>query len=314
MEYGLIGEHLGHSWSVEIHGLIAPYSYELCELAPDELGPFLKARQFKGLNVTIPYKEAVIPYLDELSPEAQIIGAVNTILHSDGKLIGFNTDYYGFSALAAHAGIKFAGMSVLILGAGGAAKAVRAVATNEGAARIVNAVRHYSNEVLADRHSPSITTDNSSNELQPNNNSIEPNGCLTESGNDLHSRQKSTYVECLYENIKCKDYDIIVNATPVGMYPHVDQRLLNLNDFPKLCGVLDCVYNPGHTLLVKDAKKLGVPADGGLFMLVAQAVRAGAIFTGNAEEKSAGEVVELSQVEKIYEYMRNMHNFAIAFD
>lgn len=268
MEYGLIGEHLGHSWSVEIHGLIAPYSYELRELAPDELGPFLNARQFKGLNVTIPYKEAVIPYLDELSPEAQTIGAVNTILHSDGKLVGFNTDYYGFSALAAHVGIKFAGKSVLILGAGGAAKAVRAVATNEGASRIVNAVRHYSN------------------------------ACD----------------EILYENLRDGDYEIIVNATPVGMYPNEGQHIFDLNSFPNLCGVLDCVYNPEQTLLVKDAKKLGVPADGGLFMLVAQAVRASAIFTGNVGEKSAGEVVELSQVEKIYEYMRKMHNFATAFD
>lgn len=280
MEYGLIGEHLGHSWSVEIHGLIAPYSYELRELAPDEIGPFLKARQFKCLNVTIPYKETVIPYLDELSPEARSIGAVNTILHSDGKLIGFNTDYYGFSALAAHAGIKFAGKSVLILGAGGAAKAVRAVATNEGAARIVNAVRHYSNETRK----------------------------------QLHSRLKSTYVECLYENLKGGDYEVIVNATPVGMYPNEGQCLLDLKSFPNLCGVLDCVYNPEQTLLVKDAKKLGVPADGGLFMLVAQAVRASAIFTGNAEEKSAGEAGELSQVEKIYDYMRKMHNFATAFD
>ena len=311
MEYGLIGEHLGHSWSVEIHGLIAPYSYELCELAPDELGPFLKARQFKGLNVTIPYKEAVIPYLDELSPEARSIGAVNTILHSDGKLIGFNTDYYGFSALAAHADIKFAGKSVLILGAGGAAKAVRAVATNEGAARIVNAVRHYSKDVLADKHGPCRTIGNSLNRTAE---AERPSNIDNDTDWQIQSVLGNQYIECLYKSLQYEDYEIIVNATPVGMYPNERQCLLDLRSFPKLCGVLDCVYNPEQTLLVKDAKKSGVPADGGLFMLVAQAVRASAIFTGNAEEKSAGEVVELSQVEKIYEYMRKMHNFATAFD
>lgn len=296
MEYGLIGEHLGHSWSVEIHGLIAPYSYELCELAPDELGPFLKARQFKGLNVTIPYKEAVIPYLDELSPEAQIIGAVNTILHSDGKLIGFNTDYYGFSALAAHAGIKFAGMSVLILGAGGAAKAVRAVATNEGAARIVNAVRHYSKNNIHGKLIAGVV-----HSTLP----IKVHSCdITEydwkNGEKMHSLRGIPYIECLYENLRGEDYEIIVNATPVGMYPNEGRQILDLKSFPNLCGVLDCVYNPELTLLVKEAKKLGIPADGGLFMLVAQAVRAGAIFTGNAGEKSAGEVGELSQVDKVY--------------
>lgn len=311
MEYGLIGEHLGHSWSVEIHGLIAPYRYELCELAPDELGPFLKARQFKGLNVTIPHKETVIPYLDELSPEAQTIGAVNTIIHSDGKLIGFNTDYYGFSALAAHAGIKFAGKSVLILGAGGAAKAVRAVATNEGASRIVNAVRHYSKDVLADKHGPCRTIGNSLNRTAE---SERPSNIDNDTDCQIQSVLGNQYIECLYRNLKYEDYDIVVNTTPVGMYPNTGGRILDIGCFPHLCGVLDCVYNPERTLLVKDAKKLGVPADGGLFMLVAQALRASAIFTGNAEEKSAGEVGELSQVEKIYEYMRKLHNFAIAFD
>lgn len=311
MEYGLIGEHLGHSRSVEIHGMIAPYRYELRELAPDELGPFLKARQFKGLNVTIPYKEAVIPYLDELSPETQTIGAVNTILHSDGKLVGFNTDYYGFSALAAHVGIKFAGKSVLILGAGGAAKAVRAVATNEGASRIVNAVRHYSKDVLADKHGPCRTIGNSLNRTAE---SERPSNIDNDTDWQIQSVLGNQYIECLYKSLQYEDYEIIVNATPVGMYPNEGQRLLALKKFTNLSGVLDCVYNPEQTLLVKEAKKLGIPADGGLFMLVAQAVKASAIFTGNVGEKSAGEVGELSQVEKIYDYMRKMHNFATAFD
>lgn len=283
MEYGLIGEHLGHSWSAEIHAQIADYRYELRELAPSELGPFLKARDFKGLNVTIPYKEAVIPFLDELSPEAQAVGAVNTILHSDGKLTGHNTDYYGFSALAAHTGIEFSGKSVLILGAGGAAKAVRAVAIDQGASKIVNAVRHYSHSEIGGWGRVRRTAEYEGFQKQMG---VCKNGkggdadTTTDINRQTHCVCRSPYIECLYEDLKGEDYEIIVNATPVGMFPNVGGRLLNLNNYTNLCGVLDCVYNPERTLLVQDAHKRGLAAEGGLYMLVAQAVKASEIFTG----------------------------------
>jgi hypothetical protein len=99
MEYGLIGEHLSHSFSKNIHEKLAPYTYELHELRPDELDSFMRAKEFKGINVTIPYKQAVIPYLDEISGQACSIGAVNTIVNRNGKLCGFNTDYFGMKSM-----------------------------------------------------------------------------------------------------------------------------------------------------------------------------------------------------------------------
>ena len=105
MKYGLIGEHLGHSYSCEIHGAIADYEYELKELRPDELDGFMRQRSFNAINVTIPYKQSVIPYLDEISDRARSIGAVNTIVNRRGRLYGCNTDYDGMAALARHAGL-----------------------------------------------------------------------------------------------------------------------------------------------------------------------------------------------------------------
>ena len=99
MKYGLIGEKLSHSYSCEIHALIASYDYELKPLAKDEVANFLQERAFCAINVTIPYKEVVIPYLDVISDEARAIGAVNTIVNKNGKLFGYNTDYYGIKAL-----------------------------------------------------------------------------------------------------------------------------------------------------------------------------------------------------------------------
>lgn len=109
MEYGLIGEHLSHSFSKMIHEKITPCNYDLKELAPQEVGPFLRAKEFKGINVTIPYTQTVIPYLEEISSLAGRIGAVNTIVNRKGKLCGYNTDYYGMKALIDRLGIDPAG-------------------------------------------------------------------------------------------------------------------------------------------------------------------------------------------------------------
>jgi len=230
MEFGLIGEHLSHSFSATIHGIIGAYGYALTEVAPADLASFLTRRDFRGVNVTIPYKESVIPYLDELSPEARRIGAVNTIINNNGRLIGYNTDYQGFAMMANRTGVNFAGKRVLILGRGGAAKAVAAVAADSGAVSIITTGRN---------------TDFSAS-------------CIG------------------------RDFDILVNATPLGMYPDADNAIpFDIGEFAHLDAVLDCVYNPLCTNLVIQAKLAGIPADGGLYMLVAQAVKASELFCGN---------------------------------
>lgn len=242
MTYGLIGEHLGHSFSPAIHERLSGLPYELRELAPSELGAFLKNELFRGINVTIPYKQAVIPYLDALAPSAQLTGAVNAIVRAkDGKLTGHNTDMDGFIAMAEHAGIDFNGARVVILGAGGAAKAVAGAARQMGAASVVNAVR------------------------------------TPKAPGQLPLAEPSAFADC----------DILVNATPVGMFPNVEGKLLDLSLFPKLRGVLDCIYNPIRTNLVLDAQDRGIPAEGGLRMLAAQAVRASELFRDCSIEDSA---------------------------
>ena len=141
MRYGCIGEHLSHSFSKEVHGLIADYDYCLCELKKDEVEPFIKSADFIAINVTIPYKETVMPYLSEIDEGARLIGAVNTVLNKNGRLLGFNTDFFGMKALADHAGISFWGKKVLILGTGGTSKTAYAVALSEGAKEILKVSR-----------------------------------------------------------------------------------------------------------------------------------------------------------------------------
>ncbi len=228
MEYGLIGEKLGHSYSRELHERIGGYPYELRELKPEELGPFLQARDFRGINVTIPYKQAVMPYLDEISETAQRIGAVNTIVNRGGKLIGDNTDYDGMCALIRRCGLPVEGRKALILGTGGTSKTVRAVLSNLGAAEILRVSRSGAEGAV-------------------------------------------TYAEAA---AKHKDAGIIVNTTPVGMFPNEGVSPIDLAAFPRLEGVLDAVYHPLRTELVLDAEARGLPASGGLYMLAAQAVAA----------------------------------------
>ena len=139
MEYGLIGEHLPHSFSPEIHRRIGDYKYELKELSPDEVGAFLARRDFKGINVTIPYKQAVIPYLDEIDNAAKAIGAVNTVVNRGGKLFGYNTDFGGLKALIEQTGVSAAGKKALIFGNGGTSKTAFAVLEALGAKTVLKA-------------------------------------------------------------------------------------------------------------------------------------------------------------------------------
>lgn len=231
MRYGLIGETLSHSFSPAIHRLLGDYSYRLFELSPEELGPFLTAREFDGLNVTIPYKQAVIPYCAELSDAARRIGSVNTLLRrADGSLFGDNTDYDGFRALVLSLGLSTAGKKALILGSGGTSLTARAVLSDLG----------VSETVVISRSGP-----------------------------------------VRYENLpEHRDAAILVNTTPVGMYPNNSACPIDLDLLPNLEGVLDAVYNPLSTELVLGAKERGIPAAGGFLMLVAQAKRAAELFTG----------------------------------
>ena len=232
MKYGCIGEHLSHSFSKEIHNLLADYPYEIAEVSRERLDAFMTERDFIGINVTIPYKELVIPHLYSIDEAARAIGAVNTIVKRDGLLYGYNTDFYGMSALITHAGISIKGKSVAILGTGGTAKTARSVANALGASEVTVVSRKKTEEY-------------------------------------------SDYDE-LYK--KASKIEIIINTTPVGMYPEPYASPIKLERFTSLTGVVDAIYNPLRTELVLEAKKRGIAAEGGLYMLVAQAVRASEIF------------------------------------
>ncbi len=141
MKYGLIGEKLGHSFSKPIHEKIADYTYETKEIAKEDLEKFIKLRRFSGINITIPYKSVVIPYLDSLDPIAKNIGAVNTVVNRDGKLHGYNTDFGGMKMLIEKSGFDYKGKKVIITGTGGTSKTAKAVATALGAAEIITVGR-----------------------------------------------------------------------------------------------------------------------------------------------------------------------------
>ena len=232
MKYGLIGEHLGHSYSREIHAQVADYDYELCEVAPEELDSFLRKAEFKAINVTIPYKQSVIPYLSYISPQAESIGAVNTVVNRDGKLWGYNTDFAGMEALITRMGLSLRGKKVLILGTGGTSKTARAVCESAGAREILKVSRRASGEAVSYEQA------------------VSGHG----------------------------DAEILINTTPVGMYPRCGEAPIDLAHFPRLEGVVDAVYNPLRTRLVQAGQERGVPAEGGLYMLAGQGVCASAIF------------------------------------
>lgn len=235
MEYGLIGGALGHSFSKPIHEAVGGYSYELHPLpTEEEARAFLEARDFRAVNVTIPYKQLVMPYCDVVDPLAQRIGAVNTLVNRGGRLYGYNTDYAGFSYLAAHHGVRFKGRHVLILGSGGTHNTVTAVCRDGGAASVLTASRTGRNGAL-------------------------------------------TYAQAAAR----REVEILINTTPAGMYPHNGEAAIDLDGFPNLKAVLDVVYNPFCTELVLNARERGIPAFGGLEMLVAQAVYASEHFTGS---------------------------------
>lgn len=242
MKYGLIGEHLGHSFSKDVHSMLADYEYEIKEIPKNELDAFMKRADFSGINVTIPYKERVFPHLAYVSDEAKKIGAVNTVVNREGKLYGYNTDFFGMTALIKKLGLSLKGKKTVILGTGGTSKTALAVAESLGADPILTVSRTKKDSVI-------------------------------------------DYEELLRYHT---DADVIINTTPVGMYPDNFSSPIDIACFSKLEGVIDAIYNPIRTKLVSDALERGIKADGGLYMLVAQAVYASEIFfdTKYPEEKT----------------------------
>ncbi len=230
MKCGLLGRRLGHSYSPAIHKMLGNESYPLFEKGPEELENFLKNGDFSGINVTIPYKKAVIPYLDELSPRARLLGAVNTVVRlPGGSLMGHNTDYFGFETLLARSGLSISGKKALVLGSGGASNTVCAVLQQAGAQVVVISREGENNYKNLDRH---------------------------------------------------RDAALIVNATPVGMFPENGKSPLSLRDFSELEGVLDLIYNPARTALLLEAEERGLVWENGLTMLVAQAKESAEWFSG----------------------------------
>ena len=253
LKCGLLGRKLGHSYSPQIHSMLADYEYLLYEKEPEELEDFLRNGKFDGLNVTIPYKKSVIPYCNELSETAKAIGSVNTLVRrADGTLYGDNTDAFGFESLVKKCGATVEGRKALVLGNGGASVTVCAVLKKLGAGEVV---------------------------------------VISRKGEDN------------YDNIaKHADAEIIVNTTPVGMYPNNGEKLVDLRVFKSCTAVLDVVYNPERTALLLQAEELGIAHANGLYMLVAQAKRSSEQFADITIADS-----EIARIEKVLRgQMRNI--------
>ncbi len=254
MRCGLLGRTLAHSYSPQIHSQLGTYDYTLFEKEPEQLEGFLKSGDFSGLNVTIPYKKAVVPYCARLSPQAAALNSVNTIVReADGSLSGYNTDVFGFCTMVYRSGVEVAGKKVRILGSGGAAPTGAAVLQERAAEAVI----------------------------------------ISRSGPDNYTNlQRHT------------DAAVIVNATPVGMFPKVGSAPLSLEDFSQLEGVLDLIYNPARTQLLLEAQERGLIIENGLWMLVAQAKQSGELFTRTT--------IADSQIATIYRQLKvQMENIVL---
>lgn len=227
MKYGLIGEKLGHSLSPEIYRSVG-LDYELMELKREELADFMRSGALTAFNVTIPYKQSVMKFLDFIDEEAGKINAVNTVVRKGGKRYGYNTDIFGMRLALSKSGIELKGKNVMILGTGGTSNTAYYMAKTANAASVVKVSR--------------------TGEVNYNN-------CYS-----------------------LTDTDVIINTTPIGMYPFINAAPIDIAGFKKLSGVFDAVYNPLNTDLVTAARDTGIKASGGLYMLVGQAVKSISIF------------------------------------
>lgn len=228
MRYGLIGEKLGHSFSKDIHERIADYTFDLIPLKKDDFKDFMERKEFAAINVTIPYKKDVIPYLDEMDEHAKAIGAVNTIVNTNGKLKGYNTDFTGFLYMVKKHNVHMANKKVLIIGNGGASAAIQAVVKHEQAKEIL----------IVDV--------------------VKGNGAIT------------------YDEMFCNHLDaqVIINTSPIGMYPRIGNAPIDITMFHMCEAVMDVIYNPILTRLCLEAKERGIKHVNGLEMLIGQAKQA----------------------------------------
>jgi len=246
-KYGLLGRKLGHSFSPEIHRMLGTwseaYDYGIFQVEPENLEEFILHGDWAGLNVTIPYKEMVMAWCDEISPEATRIGAVNTLVRRQGKIYGYNTDYTGFRKTVEESHATVDGAKCIVLGSGGASKTVVAVLKDLGASEVV-----------------------------------------------VVSRDGKT--GCDYAGISSHyDARILVNTTPVGMYPDTGKSAVYPGTFPKLEWVFDVIYNPLRTNLLCQAKRSDMQVFNGLKMLVAQARASAELFLGREIPKEALEEI-----------------------
>ena len=252
-KFALIGKTLKHSYSKKIHSMLGSYTYDLVELEPQELKSFILKKEYKGFNINIPYKKDIIAFLDEIDERAKKIGAVNTVVCKNGKLLGYNTDFDGMIYALKSAKIEVGQKNVLILGSGGTSNTAKAVAEFLGAKNVK---------------------------------------ILSRSGEINYQNYDKT----------AKETQIVINTTPVGMYPDNYSCLIDLACFNKLEGVLDVVYNPAMTMLLKKARDLGVKYINGLPMLVAQAKFASELFLDNKLDDNLTENV----IKKLSKESKNL--------
>lgn len=229
--YGLLGKSLKHSISPAIHSRFGNAQYRLYET--DDLEKFMTDKSFNGCNVTLPYKESVIPFLNEIDELAEKCQSVNTIINRRGTLIGYNTDYYGFHAMLKYYQVNPKGKNVLLLGNGGVSKTCEVVLKDLGAQDIKKLCRNVKQD------------------------------------NEINFDEIDSVLK----------YDIIVNTTPVGMYPHNDDDLLiDLSMFTHTTHVIDLIYNPLRSKLILQAEELGMIGINGMYMLIMQAKKSHELF------------------------------------
>lgn len=257
--FGLIGAHLSHSYSKLLHSYFG-YEYSFFELEKSDLKSFLDKRNFLGLNVTIPYKEEILALCDEVDELARQIGSANTLYFNfEKKLHATNTDYFGFLSAMEFANVNLRSETVAILGYGGVSKAIIFACKTLGAKSVYVIRRTLTHTETA-----------------------EPNVRFIE-----------------YKDIDvAKDSTVIINASPVGMFPEVDVAPCDLKFFPKCKFVFDVIYNPDETELLKQARELNIKHDSGLHMLVAQAAKSAEFFTGSPFYKP-------KTVTDIYQKLKN---------
>ena len=282
MEYGLIGMPLEHSFSAEIHESLGWYHYELYPLDAQEFAAFMRARNFRGINVTIPYKQDVIAYLDEIEPMAANIGAVNCVVNRAGKLYGYNTDLAGMQALVRKMNLNLSGKNVLICGTGGTSKTARAMARAAEAASVLRLSR--------------TKKDGSDSARTAGANADDAKAVCTNTASANYA-DVITYAQAYNNHTNAH---ILINTTPCGMFPNNSEQAINAAAFPQLQGIVDAVYNPLETPLVQQGHHLGVPAEGGLYMLVAQAVIAAHHFMNTAGDANLQQTCDhiFSQLER----------------